>query len=402
MGVVAALTLVLTMGAFFFLFIPGMGAFYARSRWRRFRRRMIDSSLLPIAGYREITETESGRLGYFRFLGHLEAIQGDDYIWLRSGNLSVSAELRRVSVYTLPSMTHVDREGRVERNEETVIDEMPRRIPWNRITSLPSGTQVLVTGALYSIDGQQIFRSERKAPLVVVIYDGGEDTLMRRSIWAGRQRNEYWNQFTPISLIAGILSLLFLAYNFFPQPLLRFPAVLALVLSFSPITPFLPPGLLLFFAYRSLWRRGRFDRAERDILQLPLRYFSNDLLDTEMRSQLPNGEIYTAKAYHDWIHALETMKGGKIRTTSILDSSNRDTGAYYLFGREVTEDKKTFMERPRDPMAELLLVPGDPAKLARMCDQRARMRELLAALCIAGSFASNGVLAFFLLALLVR
>ena len=401
-GVAGALAAVVAAASLFFVLIPGIGAFIARGRWRHFRQRMIDASLLPVVGYEEMSGRRAEFLGYFRFIGHLEAIQGDDIVWLHSGNLSVSAELRTVSVYTLPSVSYVDAEGLVERNEETVGDEMPRRVPWKRITALPSGTQVFVSGALYTAHGQGVFRSERKAPLMVVIFDGGEDTLLRRSVWAGRQRNEYWNRFTPISLIAGSLVLMLLSYNLFRQPVLRMPATVGLVLSLSPIIPFLPPGILPFFAYRFLWRRGRLCRAERDILQLPLRYFAEGAGYSDSEVRLPGGETYTVRQLSDSEEAFSVMEGGKIRRSSILDGGGGKPRVFHLFGRAEGEGSQRRMVQPKDPMAELVLIPGDPTELARLCERRARIDEVLAALSFGISYLANGMLAFVLFALWLR
>ena len=192
----------------FFLIVPSLGAFQVRKRWRAFRKNMTDSTMLPQVSYNQLVHRMDGFLGFFRFLGHIEAIQGDDTVWIRSGNISLSAELADVIVYLLPSFSHAENEGVVERNEETLPDEMPQQLPWSRIFNLPEGTQVYLSGPLYSAHGHGVFRTTRQHPLTVVIYDGETDTILRRSIWGGRQRTEYWNKFTPSSLIAGSLALL--------------------------------------------------------------------------------------------------------------------------------------------------------------------------------------------------
>jgi hypothetical protein len=50
--------------------------------------------------------------------------------------------------------------------------------------------------------------------------------------------------------------------------MLRLPALSALTASLLPVAPILPPALIGYSIYRSLWKRGRALRAERDLLRL--------------------------------------------------------------------------------------------------------------------------------------
>lgn len=384
------------IAALFYLIIPGIGAFLVRSKWRGFRRNIIAGSLLPIAEYEEVSRKPSGLIGHFRFLGSLEAIQGDDTVWVRSGNLSVSAELANTYVYLLPSLSYTEQEGAYERNEEALPDEMPRRVSWNRIFSLPEGTHMFLSGSLFSERGGCVFRSDNRYPLTVVIYDGEPDTILRRSIWAGRQRNEYWNQFTPASLIAGSVALLVVGYNLIRTALAHPQALIALCLSMSPILPFLPPGVLLFFLYRSLWRRGRFFRAERDLIRLPLRYFGEVTPASQEGIALPSGERYSFSVYNDRAEAFYAMEGGKLRTVSLL-SDTRSIREWYVFGSRESRDGSAVFAKSSDPMVELLLIPGNPAELSARCVRRARVREVLAGVTFAVCFLINATALFALL-----
>ena len=50
---------------------------------------------------------------------------------------------------------------------------------------------------------------------------------------------------------------------------------------------------------------------------------------------------------------------------------------------------RRWLEAPRDPMAELVLVMGDPAVLAQGCSRRARLLEYLAAVCAFSALTVN-------------
>jgi hypothetical protein len=378
--------------AVFYLLIPGLGAFQVRNQWRVFRKRIADSALLPQVRYSRLARHGDGFQGVYRFFGNLEAIQGNDTIWLRSGQISLSVDLADVSIYLLPSLSHAENEGVVERNQAALPDEMPQLLPWNRVFSLPEGSSVYVTGALFIDRGQGVFRMTARNALTVVFYDGAADTILRRSIWGARQRNEYWNRYTPSSLIAGTLALLFLAYNFVSSGS-ALAAVLALGLSTTPILPFLPPGLPLYFAYRHFWQRGRSFRAERDILRLPMRYFGDRAFLGAARSVLPDGGIYSVRVYDDRATALEAMSRQKIRTTSLVREQSE--GKYHVFGSE--HEGQDGSSLTQDPMAEHLLIPGDPHVLTSRCERKARIREMLAAVAFIGCYVLNlmGVFALF-------
>lgn len=399
-----SLFLILGLAVLFYLLIPGAGAFYVRSQWRDFRRRLNAASTYTIVEYAHLRAQEEGYLGSFRAFGTLEAIQGDDIIWVRSGSLSLSVDMRRVSVFQLPTLSDQAREALIERNESTLPDEAPQKIPWDKIFSLPEGTKVYVSGSLYGHQGQAVFRSDTNDPLTVVLYDGVEETILRRAIWGGRQRNEYWNQFTPASLAAGFLSLLILAYVLLRSPMMRLPALVSLSFSLIPVIPLLPPGVVLHFLYRRLWRRGRFLRAERDLVRLPLRYFDGQAVgeDGDTQAILPNGRPYACRVYRDYTEFPPVKTGAKIRTTSLIPLSSLSQREYFAFGTPVSIDGEAQVAKPDDPMAELVLIPGNPERLAASCDNRARLYEILAAGAFFTGILMNLYLVFAVLARLIR
>ncbi|MCL1819006.1 MAG: hypothetical protein FWG35_08735, partial [Spirochaetaceae bacterium] len=203
----------------------------------------------------------------------LEAIQEDDIIWLRSGEAALSADMKRQKVFLLPSQTTSRENIGTEDDVSPLPDETPRIVAWEKVRSLPEGIPVLLAGTLCVSRGRGLFRSGKKDKLLAVFYDGDNASLLERAVWHGRQRNEYWNAFTGASLGAGFLTGMILSYFFLSPPLSRIPAILSIAMSLVPTIPVLPPGLIFFLGYRRLWRKGRFLRAERDILTLPRRSF---------------------------------------------------------------------------------------------------------------------------------
>jgi hypothetical protein len=198
----------------------------------------------------------------------LEAIQEDDVIWLRNGEVALSADMKGQKVFLLPSQAA---SGGADDDDDVSLlsEETPRVVAWEKVRSLPEGIHVLVAGTLHIKRGKGVFRSGKKGDLLVIFYDGDNASLLKRAVWHGRQRNEYWNLFTGASLGAGFLTGMILSYFFLSPPVSRMPAVLSIIMSLIPLIPVLPPGLVFFVGYRKLWRRGRFLRAERDILNLP-------------------------------------------------------------------------------------------------------------------------------------
>ena len=83
----------------FYLVIPVGGAFYVRKKWRKFRQNLRRSLDLPmvVPGFRR----DDGSLGLHRFLGELEAIEGDDLLWIHGALGTITADMRNASVYNM-------------------------------------------------------------------------------------------------------------------------------------------------------------------------------------------------------------------------------------------------------------------------------------------------------------
>lgn len=390
-------TVLLALSAVFYLAIPGVGAFFVRSRWRVFRNAVINASLSPKITYRQLRSRagEGGDIGDFRFLGVLEAIQDDDIIWLKNDEMVLSADMQGERVYLLPSPSTMDSDSREEMNESVPQNEAPAVLAWEKMGSLPEGVQILVSGPLHAEKGRVIFRSGQSGNLLAVFYEGGTDSILRRAVWNGRQRNEYWNLLTPGSLAGGMLTGMIFAYFFLQDPLFRIPAILSVGVSLAPLLPLFPPGILFFILYRRFWGEARLLRAERDLVRLPLRYFRKGNIGEDV--VLPNGETYGCRTFREMPKDF-AGEGGRIRSTSMAGKNGK--GFFHWFG-VITKDGE-YPVRSSDPLVESIITPDHPDKLARACESRARRLEILSIFLFGTGFLVNLLIALRGLARIIR
>lgn len=400
-----SLPVVAAIAVLFYLVIPGVGAFLARARWRAFRRRLLAVSLYPTANPARMPRGRDGPLGDFRFFGTLEAIQGDERIWITNGRSSVAADLAGLSVHILPG------QGDARREPESAGEV--RSVPWGSVFSLPEGTPILVGGALHSEDGRPVFRSREGGRLLVVIHDCPREAIIGRATWSGRHRNEFINPFTLPSVVTGSLSLALLAYGQLSAAGGRLAAIAAITAAIAPLCPFLPPGFPLYFAYRRAWRRARLMRAQRDVVRLPLRYFPpfDPGEDRQQRGALlPDMEPYVmlrGRVHGQGPVFLRTggmdveIPAGTQRVE--VDLPRRaGSAASVAFGSYRETEQGIELHAPEDPLAGLVLLPGEPQALAEACSREARWLEILSALFIGLDAAVNLPLVFLLLSLAIR
>ncbi len=384
MPLIWAVMLVAGVGCLFYLIVPGLGAFQVRHGWRRFRKRIAAAARMPM-----LQRPGSAGEGSWRFLGALEALQGRDRVWLSAlgeGGFSVAADLEGAPIYVLP--WNEGGEG------ADFGDEEPQILSWKSIAALPAGTQVLVAGTLAESGGQKVFQSGAE-PLLVVFYEGDARTLLERAVWCGRQRNEYWNHLTQISLLTGFFALFMIGTLMLREPQLRVAVMAAYALCVTPVITFLPPGVAFYFLYRRLWKRARTLRAQRDLFRLPLGYFDEGLALEEGATELPNGERYCM------------LKGPRAELEASLASGARpqvwenplaagtEEPTVTLFG--AAHEGTGRMDVPRDPMAGLTLMLGDPEELARRAAAVARRNELLAGFLLLLGFLPNVALVLYAL-----
>jgi hypothetical protein len=328
----------------------------------------------------------------------LQAIQGEDTIWIQSGDASLACEMGRARVHALATAAFEDPYRMEPPGGDRFPDVTPQALSWSRVSALAEGTKLFIAGPLFAEETHAVFRADEESRPLVVFYDGPDKELLARAVWGGRQRNEYWNRITPLSLPVGAIALLLIAFVISAVPFTRLPFLLAVCLASVPVLPLAPPGVLLFFTYRRLWRSGRFLRAQRDLLRLPLRGFRGGTDGArETGYRLPNGEAYLKlPVSEDRVQSL-LVAGAVLRTTTIADLDRVGRQAY-AFGspREVRDQDSGSLGAPSDPMAEFVVVPDDPAFLARRCEREAQKRELLAVALFGGGLALNFYLALLL------
>lgn len=377
----------------FFLLFPLLGAFHVRKKWRLFRRKITQASFFPQLNYRTIRSKESGFLGNYRFFGSIQAIQNDDTLWISNKKLSITIELDYVTVYQLPVE---DYSGEKRSFSEEPIQVMESK----QIGALPEGTHVLVSGPLFVERGLAVYRSDNNTPLSILIYDGPKKTILRRTIWGGRQKNEYWNTATPGSMILGVLSLLALGYFLVRNPSLYNYAVIAFTAALLPLVPILPPGVFFFYFYSRFWRQARYYRAERDLFLLPLRYFSTSSSVTPDESVvLPDQEKYHKKRYANLDAAMEAVPEGFIHQFPLKERV--EITQYHGFGIKKKGFAGKLME-PEDPMVESVIMPGNPYSLSAACVKQAKRYGMFSGIFFSIAFVVNTLILFFLLFSIIR
>lgn len=344
----------------FYLLIPIGGAFVLRGQWRRFRRLVSRLGALPPLRYRDLAEAErEGRaeVGRFRLQGNIEGIEGADKVWVRGKSVSAIVDLSRAPLYVLaPGSADAPAEaGSIE------------RLMWSSVSSLVEGTNIFVAGLLVLEDGRPVFIDRPDGPLVAICHDGSKDWLVSRLIAGGRAPNEYWNNLTRISMAIGLVSisaiLLLLRTSMFPT--LR---VLMFLAGLSPVLPFAPPGLAFFLFYRRLWRRALASRTARDLFRLPLQYSQGAGAGLCQRRTLAKDEA------------------PPVNTTRIN-----------LPGRGDDEPPKLTLfspSNPTDPLAETVIIEGEPEAQVRRAERDAFFYAAAAGISLALAVLVNFALAF--------
>ena len=243
---------------------PVAGAFGARARWRVFRRRFLAAIRFPRLDMRDLLSNRDSCSGEFQHQGAVEALQGDDRVWIRGDAVTAVICLTYARIYLLPAARPLAETGVYDLEAS---DESLKLVPWKRFSGLEEGARIFAAGRMKTEGGLPVFLGTPSDPLIVLIYDGRDEDLTRRALWGGRHRNEYWNSVTIVSLTAGFLSTGAALYSLLRPPLLSLPAALVAGLAFSPILPYLPPGLAFLSVYRRHWARARRLRAHRDLIQ---------------------------------------------------------------------------------------------------------------------------------------
>lgn len=246
--------LALITALLFYAILPVIGAFAVRKQWRGFRTAVAIAAQAPGLGDALTTGQEAG-LRCVR--GDIEAMGGEHELWLRCDNATCVVDMRGAWVHLLTG-----RSG----------DDHIERRRWSGLPALGSGARAFVAGDAAFRDGRIVLGPAADGSMLVILHDGDDSTVVKRSIRAGRHLNEYWNPVTQISLALGVMVMSVIVMMVLPgrtsgaMPSLI--TALTLTLAFAPILPLLPPGVVGFFAYRRFWRQARFCRSRRDLENL--------------------------------------------------------------------------------------------------------------------------------------
>lgn len=237
----------------FFLLLPLSGAILVRRRWRIFRSRVVDMMELPFLEYGDI---RSNRSGFYKLYARLEALKGDDEIWLKNESVSVCTNLKKSDIYLLSR----------EDMEDTLV-----KTSWSELSTIVEGSHFFISGCLKKERGIPFLAPKEDKNLLVIIYDEGREDLTERIIKEGRQKNELWNTLTPYAYIIGVLSLIILSFISYKSSVSKIDSYLLLVAAGTPFYFVLPPGLFFYMIYRKKWQNARKFRELRDLFFLKKR-----------------------------------------------------------------------------------------------------------------------------------
>jgi hypothetical protein len=300
-------------------------------------------------------------------------------IWIRGNGLTIPVDLSGAKMFLLP----------IEDEEGIGAEEgVPRPIKWKQVSELSEGAHIFVGGRAISRAGRPRFESSKDEPLLVILYDGSERSLLMRAVRAGRQKNEYWNTLTPYSIAIGVFSQLLMALSFVNRPAFSAAFSAALTGAFGPLLALLPPGVLLTVLSRSFWRRGRMYRALRDLARLPLRHLPSGTTETI----LPDGSTYGVIRLDDEKFTALPSRMPRLPPETANTSSRE---GWYCYG---TQGKDGLVSEPTDPSAVYAAVPDDPERLARRYSIEARIMELGATASLTGGLLLNAAITYSLIA----
>lgn len=352
---------IVLLSSFWYGLVPLAGAFFIRRSWRAFRRYFNELRCAPLLDYTQYTATGNGQQLY-RFIGNFESVTDAQTLWVQNPALTVPINLKKARIYLLPGEDGSELE--IPYNSE---GNTPERIRWNKLAALSDGAKVFVGGCLAEKGSFREFSSNKDIPLMVIIYDGDDRTLVPRAIQAGRQKNEYWNPLTPFTLALGIFCQLVLVLHYYTRTVYQLSAVCALVSVFTPLIPFIPPGVLFTSLYRRAWQHSREFRAYRDLVRLPLRYPEPESLGYGKESY---GFIEIEEPIPEELQRmiLAPPPGGNYQHIV----------RWRLYGILMEKCKERTIPGPsHDPMIIYGMVPGDPEKLSVSYALAARRMEYI-------------------------
>lgn len=322
---------------------------------------MLDISFLPLLnGSQSILKNTEVRV-----LGQLESLDSNDNIWINADGKGYFIEMNNMKVLSIPDFDFT--ETSVESDEAPLKWEQPVQLNWKKMHTIPEGMKLLCSGTLENRHGRMEIHDG-----LVLFYEGDTSTLFRRLIRASRQRNEFWNEITPYSLVGGMFVNSILALFFFQMSFLK-TAVFAVFAAVLPWIILLPPGILFFFWYRKAWARGRQMRCGRDLADLPLRFFKHSF---------GNIERYGCKYTYGFTADYSKVPAGcKLRASSLIPGA-ATKGFHYFYQQD----------GPDDPMLENVSFSSNPRELIGTLKKEARRFEFLGLLLFITGLSINALL----------
>jgi hypothetical protein len=347
--------------------------------------------LAPLLDYRQYRRLlEDG--GVFRFTGGIESLTDDHTLWVRGDDLTIPVNLEKAKCWLLP------------KHEGAGIPEAPEKIRWNRVSTISEGVKVYIGGRITTQNNRLNFVSSKENPLIVIFYNCSDTELTDQIIRASRTRYEYWNSFTPISLVIGALSLLYIAASFLNRPAFRLTALSSLVAIFTPVLPLIPPGLLFTGIYRRMTWQARIFRAYWDLSRLPLSY----LKQGEESSTLATGEKYGFIKIDSLPQDEPLPKDAQIPKDApppaadkpipwLVPENFHETGKNPLYFFGVINKDENLPQRSKDPFVSYGILPAPPHLLARRYALKAYIMEAFAWLILILGIAINIAFIFLLI-----
>jgi len=253
--VFAPVSYAIAAAVLFYVALPVVGAFIVRGQWRKFRTRLRQADGLP-----ELPPGTASEGMPVKAFGAVDAIGGDDELWIRTDRVTFAVDMKGVPVYLVSDAS----DGRSESGEEDSVE----RLAWSGLPAVSQGVRAFAAGRASVEAGKLVLGPLGKEPPLVILHSGDDGDVVVRAIRGGRHRNEYWNQLTQVSLAMGVLSMSGIVSLALAGGSIPLVTALVLAAAFSPLLPLLPPGLAAFMLYRRFWKRARYFRARRDVAAL--------------------------------------------------------------------------------------------------------------------------------------
>jgi hypothetical protein len=364
--------------AFWYGVVPISGAVFSRHRWVRFRKRFNNLRLAPLLNYSDYRRLKNEG-GVFRFTGEIDSITDGSTLWVKGEDLTISVSLKKTKCWLLP--VH-DGEG---------IPEPPEQVRWNNVSTLSEGIKVFIGGCIKMRNNRMSFVSAKEKPLTVIFYNCPDSALTEEIIRSARTRNEYWNTITPVSLVTGALSLIYIAASFLNRPAYRLTIITAIAAVFLPIMPMFPPGLLLTLLYRRITWHARKFRAYWDLVRLPLCYLRHG----ENIAILSTGEKY------GFIKIDSPSQAAENTPFLIPEYNNEENPEWHFFGVLAPKSPEISIKKSSiDPFVSFGLLPGPPKRLAARYAIRAYTMEVFAWVLLLLGISINVIFIFIILSML--